>query len=48
MDVINVDNSSLEFLPLKHIREFTLEKTPMDVISVDNTSLKCQALKNTN
>ena len=39
MDVTSVGNTSLEFLTLKHIREFTLEKNPMDVDIVDNTSL---------
>ena len=47
MDVIIVDNTSLEWKLLKVTRGFTLERNPMDVIIVDSTSLKCPALKGT-
>ena len=45
MDVISVDNISLEWIALKSTREFTQERNPMDVISVRNTSLSYPALK---
>ena len=44
MDVISVDNTSLQCPALKDTREFTLERNHMDVISVENISLKCPNL----
>ena len=47
MDVINVDNTSLEWTALNHTSESTLERNHMGVISVDNTSLSYPTLKAT-